>query len=81
MIILIYDDLCALVGSARMPAGDQALFIILVGKGEGGGTGQVMRSYLVQMHEEGLLILSNLPPCSRENSRFALCYELEAPSR
>ena len=48
MIILIYDDLFALVGSARMPAGDQALFIILVGKGEGGGTGRVMRSYLVQ---------------------------------
>ena len=48
MIILIYDDLCALVGSARMPAGDQALFIILVGKGEGGGTGRVMRGYLVQ---------------------------------
>ena len=50
------------------PAGDQTLFRILVGKGEGGGTGRVMRSYLVQMHEEDLLILSNLPPCSRQNS-------------
>ena len=48
MIILIYDDLCALVGCARMPAGDQALFGIWVGRSEVGGTGRVMRSYLVQ---------------------------------
>ena len=48
MMIHIYDDLCALFGCARMPAGDQALFRILVGTGEVGGTGRVMRSYLVQ---------------------------------
>ena len=63
------------------PAADQTLVRVLVEKGEGGGTGRVMRSYLGQLHEEEHLILSNLPPWSRENSRFALCYELEAPSR
>ena len=38
------------------------------GNDEGGGTGLMKRSYLVHLLEEDLLILSNLPPCSRENS-------------